>query len=207
MEKRRVFRLSLKQRKMADAVKELAESQTYTEIQKVITSVRNGHHLFDLKPVSNRYRESGRHCGCVWDWGYRWRRAARRSMRSARVDGQGPTLGLLDHFKHFRIDRVQYFADQATAMAWQRFYWCVSCQFVNKITLMLDFSAKRQSDRGHFTSIDQRKSGLRAEARWNTCRHWEDGEIVEFENRVTWSTTGRSKEWVSEPVSVFDCAK
>lgn len=46
-------------------------------------------------------------------------------MRSARVDGQGPTLGLLDHFKHFRIDRVEYFADQATAMAWQRFYWCV----------------------------------------------------------------------------------
>ena len=30
---------------MADAVKELAESQTYAEIQKVITSVRNGHHL------------------------------------------------------------------------------------------------------------------------------------------------------------------
>ena len=36
MEKRRVFRLSLKERKMADAVKELAESQTYSQIQKVI---------------------------------------------------------------------------------------------------------------------------------------------------------------------------
>ena len=48
MEKRRVFRLSLKQRKMADAVIELAESQTYTEIQKVITSVRN----FRLSPSS-----------------------------------------------------------------------------------------------------------------------------------------------------------
>ena len=36
MEKRRIFRLSLKERKMADAVKELAESQTYSQIQKVI---------------------------------------------------------------------------------------------------------------------------------------------------------------------------
>ena len=65
MEKRRVFRLSLKERKMADAVKELAESQTYSQIQKVTigynflnTWMYLASGLF-FRTFTNRYRESG----------------------------------------------------------------------------------------------------------------------------------------------------